>query len=115
MTTRNPELEIRFYYKDFWFLRWVNYLFMMIRFKGSQYPKSVILYAIFFYVRYAVFYRDLQKNLQERGVDVDYTTLNRWVVKYVSEFATQAQKCKQTTAFFWRMNETYIKVKGHWV
>ncbi|MFD1226649.1 IS6 family transposase, partial [Pseudochrobactrum kiredjianiae] len=33
----------------------------MISFKGSQYPKSVILYALFFYVRYSVSYRDLQE------------------------------------------------------
>ena len=55
---------------------------MTISFKGRQYPKSVILHAVFFYVRYAVSYRALQEILLERGIDVDHTTLNRWVVKY---------------------------------
>ena len=54
----------------------------MIDFKGSQYPKDVILYAVFFYVRYAVSYRDLEEIMEERGVEVDHATLNRWVVKY---------------------------------
>jgi len=53
-----------------------------IAFKGSQYPKSVILYAVFSYVRYAVSYRDFEEIMAERSVEVDHTTLNRWVVKY---------------------------------
>ena len=55
---------------------------MRIAFKGSQYPKSVILDAVFCYVRYAVSYRDFEEIMAERGVEVDHTTLNRWVVKY---------------------------------
>ena len=54
----------------------------MISFKGAQYPKDVILFAVFFYVRYGVSYRDLEEIMAERGVSVDHTTLNRWVTKY---------------------------------
>lgn len=54
---------------------------MTIDFKGSHYPRSVILYAVFFYVRYAVSYRDLVEIMAERGVEVDHATLNRWVIK----------------------------------
>lgn len=71
---------------------------MTISFKGSQYPKSVILHAVFFYVRYAVSYRDLQEILLERGIDVDHTTLNRWVVKYSPLIADQAWQCKASTS-----------------
>ena len=46
----------------------------MINFKGNQYPKGVILYAVFFYVRYAVSYRDLEEIMEERGVDVGSNT-----------------------------------------
>ncbi|MBU3032373.1 IS6 family transposase [Paracoccus marinaquae] len=86
----------------------------MIRFKGSHYPKPVILYAVFFYVRYAVSYRDLEEIMAERGVDVDHATLNRWVVKYAPLVAAEAQKRKSPTWRSWRMDETYIKVKGQW-
>ena len=48
----------------------------MIDFKGSHYPKEVVLYAVFFYVRYAVSYQDLEEILQERRVDMDHATLN---------------------------------------
>ncbi len=88
---------------------------MSIDFKGSHYPKDVILYAVFFYVRYAVSYRDLEEIMAERGVQIDHATLNRWVVKYSLGIAKKAQLRKQQTAGSWRMDETYIKVKGKWV
>ena len=53
---------------------------MTVDFKGAHFPKSVILHAVFFYVRYPVSYRDLQEIIAERGVYVDHATLNRWVV-----------------------------------
>lgn len=87
---------------------------MTIDFKGSHYPKSVILYAVFFYVRYAVSYRDLEEIMAERGVEVDHATLNRWVIKYASAIAKIAQARKLPTAGSWRMDETYIKIKGKW-
>jgi putative transposase len=83
-------------------------------FKGHQYPKSVILYAVFFYVRYGVSYRDLEEIMAEHGVKVDHATLNRWVVKFSPLIAAKAQAKKKPTAVFWRMDETYIKVRGKW-
>ncbi|WP_435656237.1 IS6 family transposase [Brucella pituitosa] len=87
---------------------------MSIDFKGAHFPNSVILYAVYFYVRYAVSYRDLQEIMAERGVDVDHATLNRWVVRYSTKIAEQAQKRKHPTLGSWRVDETYIKVKGQW-
>ena len=49
---------------------------MAIDFRGVHYPKAVILHAVFFYVRYAVSYRDLEEVMAERGVTVDHATLN---------------------------------------
>lgn len=86
----------------------------MTDFKGVHYPKSVILHAVFFYLRYAVSYRDLEEILAERGVTVDHATLNRWVVKFAPQIADSAQARKRSTATSWRMDETYIKVKGRW-
>ncbi len=51
----------------------------MIDFKGAHYPKDVILFAVWFYVRFPVSYRDLEEIMAERGVEVDHATLNRWV------------------------------------
>ena len=87
----------------------------MISFSGNHFPKDVILYAVFFYLRYAVSYRDLEEIMEERGVTVDHATLNRWVIKQSPLIAIEAQRRKSRTNSSWRMDETYIKVKGKWV
>ena len=50
----------------------------------------------------------------ERGVKLDHATLNRWVVKFAPLTVAQVQSRKRPTASSWRMDETYIKVKGRW-
>ena len=87
---------------------------MSIEFKGNHFPKSAILYAVFFYVRYGVSYRDLEEIMAERGVEVDHATLNRWVVTYAPQIAANAQARKKPTTCSWRMDETYIRVRGKW-
>jgi putative transposase len=87
---------------------------MAISLKGVQYPKSVILFAACFYIRYAVSYRDLEEIMAERGVEVDHATLNRWVVRFAPQVADQVQARKRPTASSWRMDETCIKVRGQW-
>jgi putative transposase len=87
----------------------------MINFSGAHYPKEAILYAVFFYVRYGVSYRDLEEIMDERGVQADHSTLNRWVIRYSPLIAEAAMKSKRPSVGSWRVDETYIKVKGQWV
>lgn len=70
----------------------------MVDFKGSQFPKDVILYAVWFYVRFPVSYRDLEEIMAERGVELDHATLNRWVEKYSEQVASEALKQKAQPA-----------------
>jgi len=72
------------------------------------------LYAVWFYVRLPVSYRDLEVIMAERGGEVDFATLNRWLEKYSEQIGSEAQKRKAQPARSWRMDETYIKVKGRW-
>ena len=55
----------------------------MIEFKGSHFEHDVILWCVRWYVAYPISYRQLEEMMEERGVEVDHSTLNRWVVKYV--------------------------------
>ena len=87
----------------------------MISFKGKHFPKDVILFAVYFYLRYPVSYQDLQEIMEERGVDVDDATMNRWVIEYGPQLAEEAQKRKVSGGRLWRMDETYVKVKGRWM
>jgi len=52
--------------------------------------------------------------MAERGVTVDHATLNLLVVKFSPLIAANAQARKRATANSWRIDETYIKVKGMW-
>ncbi|WP_171233338.1 IS6 family transposase [Ruegeria sp. HKCCA4812] len=87
----------------------------MVSLKDCHFPKDVVLYAVFFYLRYNVSYRDLEEIMAERGVSVDHATLNRWVVKYSPMIAARAQSKKRPTQKSWRMDETYLRVRGKWV
>ncbi len=88
---------------------------MTISFKGAHFPKEVILYAVFFYLRYGVSYRDLEEIMAERGVELDHATLNRWVSRYAGLVADALRHKKCPTDRSGRMNEAYAKVKGEWV
>ena len=58
----------------------------MINFKGSQFEREIILWGVRWYVAYPISYRQLEEMMGERGVAVDHSTLNRWVIKYAPEF-----------------------------
>ena len=83
----------------------------MIEFKGSHFEREVILWGIRWYVAYPISYRQLEEMLEERGV-VDHSTLNRWLVKYVPLLDRQFRDCKRPVGGSWRLDETYVKVKG---
>jgi transposase-like protein len=75
----------------------------MISLKDAQYPKSAILYAVYFYVRFPVSYRDLEEIIAERGVDLDHVTLNRWVEKYAATITEEGHRRKAPTGRSWQM------------
>ena len=103
--------------KFYWLIhnsRLFDEFIQMINLKGMHYPKKIILFVVFFYVRYGVSYRDLEDIMQERGVNVDHAMLNWWVVKYSPVVAQLAKKKRKSTSPSWIMDETYIKVKGRW-
>jgi putative transposase len=84
----------------------------MMHFKGSQFEREIIMWAVRWYVAYPLSYRQLEEMMGERGVAVDHSTLNRWVIKYAPEFE-KAFRCRQRpVGRSWRMDETYVKIKG---
>jgi len=85
-----------------------------MKFSGRQFPKDVILTTIRWYLRYKLSYRDIEELIAERGIEVDHSTVNRWVVNYAPLLAAQAQHYKRSVGISWRFDETYIKVRGRW-
>ena len=86
----------------------------MIDFKGGHFERDVILWGVRWYVAYPISYRQLEEMMQERGVEVDHSTLNRWVVKYVPLLDKQFRVRKRPVGSSWRMDETYVWIKGVW-
>ena len=87
---------------------------MAIRFKGAHFPKEIILTGVRWYVAYPLSYRHVEELMEERGVSVDHATLQRWVVKYSPQLEEMFHRRKRHVWLSWRMDETYIKVKGAW-
>lgn len=87
----------------------------MVSFKGKHYVKSIILMAVRWYIAYSLSYRDIEELLLERGLKIDHTTVHRWVVEYSPKLVESFKSKKKSTGSSWRMDETYVKVKGTWM
>ena len=85
-------------------------------FKGRHFRGEVILWAVRWYCRYGVSYRNLEDMLGERGIAVDHSTIYRWVQHYAPEMERRLRwYWKRPSAWrSWRVDETYVKVKGRW-
>jgi putative transposase len=87
---------------------------MAVSFKGAHFPKEVILMGVRWYVAYPLSTRHVEELMEERGVEVDHATINRWVIKYSSPLEAAFHRQKRPVWISWRMDETYIRVKGQW-
>jgi putative transposase len=87
---------------------------MAISCKGAHFPQDIILTGVRWYVAYPLSYRHVEELMQERGVNVDHATVNRWVVKYSPQLEEAFHRRKRPVWISWRMDETYIRVKGEW-
>src|SRR5215203_4416579 len=83
-------------------------------FKGRQFTAEVILWAARWYLMFPISYRDLELMLQDRGVAVDHTTLFRWIQVYAPELEKRIRPHLHRSNGSWRVDETYVKVKGRW-
>ncbi|MDE1462192.1 IS6 family transposase [Spartinivicinus poritis] len=84
------------------------------RFKGCHFPKCVVLQAVYYYLRFALSYRDIEELMQDRNVPVDHSSIQRWVVAYSAKLEKSFRKKKSPVGRSWHMDETYIRVKKDW-
>ena len=83
-------------------------------FKHHRYPKIIILQAVYFKLRFTLSYRDVEELMLIRGIKVDHSTIQRWIFKLSPMVEKNMHKRKHQVGNSWRMDETYIKVKGEW-
>ena len=83
-------------------------------FKWRHFQSDLILLNVRWYLRYSLSYRDLEEMMRERGVAVDHTTIYRWVQAYSPELNKRCRRYLKPTNDSWRVDETYLKIKGVW-
>ena len=83
-------------------------------FKRLHYPVDVIAQCVRWYLAYSLSLRDLEEMMAERGIVVDHSTLHRWVLRLVPLLDKAFRRFKRPPGRRWRMDETYIKIRGQW-
>jgi putative transposase len=86
----------------------------MLNTKGMRFPIDVILVCIRWYAAYPLSYRHLEEMMEERGVVVDHSSINRWTIRFLPVLEKAFRKHKHAVGTSWKMDETYIRVNGAW-
>jgi len=84
-------------------------------FKGRHFDQEIIVLCIRWYLAFKLSSRDLVQMMAERGIALAHTTILRWVQRYVPEFEKRWSRYARPVGDSWRVDETYIKVRGQWV
>ena len=84
-------------------------------FKWKHYKPEIILLTVRWYLRYNLSFRNLVEMMEERGLSMAHTTIMRWVHQYGAELDKRVRRHLKQTNGSWRVDETYIKVKGQWM
>jgi transposase-like protein len=83
-------------------------------FKGRHFDQEIVVLCVRWYLSYKLSYRDLVAMMSERGIGLAHTTILRWVQHYTPEFEKRWQRYARSVGGSWRMDETYLKVRGEW-
>ncbi|WP_275358954.1 IS6 family transposase, partial [Xenorhabdus bovienii] len=83
-------------------------------FKRLHYPVDIIAQCVRWYLAYSLSLRNLEEIMAERGIAVDHSTLSRWVHRLVPLIVKRYRRRMPAVGGRWRMDETYIKIKGQW-
>lgn len=84
-------------------------------FKWRHCEAEIILLCVRWYLRYSLSYRDLEEMMLERGLSIDHTTIYRWVQHYAPQLEQRCRPHLKATTDSWRVDETYVKIKGTWM
>ena len=86
----------------------------MAVFRWRHFAGEIILWAVRWYCRYGISYSKLEEMMGERGVAVDHTTVYRWTQRYAPELEKRSAWYRSRLSFSWRVDKTYVRVKGRW-
>jgi transposase-like protein len=84
-------------------------------FKGRHFDQEIIVLCVRWYLTFKLSSRDLVQMMAERGISLTHTTILRWVQRYVPEFEKRWSRYARPVGDSWRVDETYLKIRGQWV
>ena len=84
-------------------------------FSGRLFNRDMIIPCVRWYLRYKLSLRDLVEMMSERGLSLAHTTILRWVKRYSPEFVKRRNSFGAPAGASWRVDETYVKIRGKWV
>ena len=83
-------------------------------FKGRHFEREIIVLCVRWYLRFKLSFRDLIEMMAERGLSLAHTTILRWVQGFAPEFERRWNRFARQSGDSWRVDETYIKIRGVW-
>ena len=84
-------------------------------FDGRHFDREIIILCVRWYLRYKLSFRDLVEMMSERGLSLAHTTIVRWVKRFTPEFVKRWNRFATAAGQSWRVDETYVKIRGKWV
>jgi transposase-like protein len=81
-------------------------------FKGRHFDREIIILCVRWYLRFKLSFRDLVEMMVERGISLAHTTIMRWIQRYVPDFERRWNRFACRAGASWRVDETYVKIKG---
>src|SRR6202162_2998950 len=77
-----------------------------------RFPPPIIQHAIWLYLRFTLSYRDVEELLAERGLEVSYETVRRWVLKFGPGIARKLRRCRPRPSDRWHLDEMVVRIAG---
>ena len=83
-----------------------------LSYRRHRFPPPIIQHAIWLYFRFTLSYRDVEELLAERGLEVSYETVRRWVLKFGPGIARKLRRCRQRPSDRWHLQEMVVRIAG---
>ena len=83
-----------------------------ISYRCHRFPPQIIQHAIWLYCRFTLSFRDVEDLLAERGLEVSYETVRRWVLKFGHSYARRLRRFRPRPDDRWHLDEMFVKIRG---
>jgi transposase-like protein len=83
-----------------------------LSYRRHRFPPPIIQHAIWLYLRFTLSYRDVEELLAERGLEVSYETVRRWVLKFGPGIARKLRRCRPRPSDRWHLDEMVVRIAG---